>query len=184
MSAIHIRKWQIDLWLAWSFVAILKTVHFQTVNRWHSPPGYSEMYQSPGKKIDFVSEWQSTRATSERESFFFFLFVHCPLSAAATIYSEPFLFLSFFVWACTDKLHSSLLLLARPNLASCFGLDELVAQWNKPVCLLYKPVFQAYTLWRLYMDCKKKKKKVISAAAWIRKGWRKKKPQQVISAPV
>lgn len=46
---------------------------------------------------------------------------------------------------------------ARPNLASCFGLDELVAQWNKPVCLLHKPVFQAYMLWGLYTALKKKK---------------------------
>lgn len=47
---------------------------------------------------------------------------------------------------------------ARPNLASCFGLDELVAQWNKPVCLLHKPVFQAYMLWGLYTAFQKKKK--------------------------
>lgn len=59
---------------------------------------------------------------------------------------------------------------ARSNLAPCFGVDELVAQWNKPVCLLHKPVFQAYMLWRLYTAFqKKKKKKVISAAVWIRK---------------
>lgn len=64
---------------------------------------------------------------------------------------------------------------ARPNLAPCFGLDELVAQWNKPVCLLHKPVFQAYMLWGLYTAFQKKKrgKKVISAAVWIRKGRQK-----------
>lgn len=45
---------------------------------------------------------------------------------------------------------------AASNLASCFGLDELVAQWNKPVCLLHKPVFQAYMLWRLYTAFQKK----------------------------
>lgn len=58
-----------------------------------------------------------------------------------------------------------------PNLAWCFGLDELVAQWNKPVCLLHKPMFQAYTLWRLYTALLKKKE-VISAAVWIRSWWR------------
>lgn len=59
---------------------------------------------------------------------------------------------------------------ARPNLASCFGLDEPVAQWNKPVCLLHKPVFQAYMLWGLYTAFQKKEgEKVISAAVWIRK---------------
>lgn len=36
---------------------------------------------------------------------------------------------------------------ASPNLATCSGLDELVAHWNKPVCLLYKPMFQAYAFW-------------------------------------
>lgn len=45
---------------------------------------------------------------------------------------------------------------ARPNLASCFGLDEPVAQWNEPVCLLHKPVFQAYMLWGLYTAFQKK----------------------------
>lgn len=42
-----------------------------------------------------------------------------------------------------------------------------MAQWNKPVCLLHKPVFQAYMLWRLYTALQKKK--VISAAVWIRR---------------
>lgn len=63
-----------------------------------------------------------------------------------------------------------------------FRIDEPVAQRNKPVCLLRKPVFRAYMLWRLYSAPKKKKKereremgggrggkKVIPAAAWIRK---------------
>lgn len=58
---------------------------------------------------------------------------------------------------------------AWPNLASCFGLDELVARWNKPVCLLHKPMFQAYMLWGLYTAFLKKGEKVISAAVWIRK---------------
>lgn len=59
----------------------------------------------------------------------------------------------------TVKLHSSLLLPQKPNLASCSGLDAPVAQWNKPVCLLYKPMFQAYTLWRLHTALLKEKKR-------------------------
>lgn len=61
-----------------------------------------------------------------------------------------------------------------------FRLDEPVAQRNKPVCLLRKPVFRAYMLWRLYSALKKNRKgaegrereggeKVIPAAARIRK---------------
>lgn len=64
---------------------------------------------------------------------------------------------AFRAWSKT-ALISAAAAAARPNLASCFELDELVAQWNKPVCLLHKPVFQAYVLWRLYTAFQKKKK--------------------------
>lgn len=39
-----------------------------------------------------------------------------------------------------------------------FRLDEPVAQRNKPVCLLRKPVFRAYMLWRLYSALEKKER--------------------------
>lgn len=61
------------------------------------------------------------------------------------------------IWGTWSKTALISAAAARPNLASCFGLDELVAQWNKPVCLLHKPVFQAYMLWRLYTAFQKKK---------------------------
>lgn len=60
---------------------------------------------------------------------------------------------AFGAWSKTALISAAA---ARPNLASCFGLDELVAQWNKPVCLLHKPVFQACMLWRLYTAFQKK----------------------------
>lgn len=88
--------------------------------------------------------------------------VLCPLSATTTVcllLCAPLLFLIILLCERTAA--------AGPNLAWCFGLDELVAQWNKPVCLLHKPMFQAYTLWRLYTALLKKKE-VISAAVWVR----------------
>lgn len=96
------------------------------------------------------------------EVYFSSVFVHWPLSAKADDYLKlrgQLLFSSFFCQSIESNcsyLHSCCKALIWPHV---FGLDEPVAQRNKPVCLLHKPMFRAYMLWRLYTALKKKGEK-------------------------
>lgn len=152
------------------------TAHLWTVSRWHASPGYRTNSQREKQTL-----WLNgclPRPTT---------FIRCPLSAidpCVFLSQAPnFYFYHSFVWAYSRAALISAFLPPRPNLASCFGLDELVAQWTKPVCLLHKPMFQAYTLWQLYRALQKKK--VNLAAVWIKKwvgGKKKKKLERIILA--
>lgn len=124
------------------------TAHLWTVSSWHASLGYSTNSE---REIDFVAAWLPTQTHH-----FHPLSPFCHRPVCIFEPSAQLLFLSLFCLSIRAALISAFLP-PRPNLASCFGLDELVAQWTKPVCLLHKPMFQAYTLWQLYRALQKKK---------------------------
>lgn len=103
---------------------------------------------------------------------FFFLFVHCPLSATTVVYLEPrarLLFLSFFCLSiqsnCTH-LRFCRFCLIWPHVL------DLMSPWPSGISLFassISPCSRLTCFGNFTQLCKKRGKKVISAAVWIRK---------------
>lgn len=141
----------------------------QTVNRWHSSLGYSKMYQSPGKKIDFVSEWQSTQATSESLSSFSLSIV---LFLPPQLCIRSFYFDHSFVWAYSQTALISAPA-ARPNLASCLDLMSSWPTGISPFASSVNPCSRLTRFGDFTRLCKKKKKCHFSCRVDKENGWKK-----------
>lgn len=106
----------------------------------------------------------TTSGNQLRPPWSIFLFCLCPLAAlcqSSWLFEAPQPAFIFIILLSEHWVELQLSPLLLPGLIwpHVFGLDEPMAQWNKPVCLLHKPMFRAYMLWRLYTALKKKEKK-------------------------